>query len=187
MFYHKIYLLQEREFIHKNQNVYKLGKTKQENVRRIQSYPKGTDLIFCTKCDDCDTAENDLIQIFKTKFIQQTEIGREYFKGDLNEMRSEIIKYFKLDKTFVTKEIITDTGVEADVEQNVYFNENNEQYFYCKKCSFQSWHKNDFRKHCQTVKHRSFNGTVNFLVLCENCNKGYNSLVGLWKHAKKCI
>jgi len=32
-----IYLLQEREFIKTKENIYKLGKTKQENLKRIKT------------------------------------------------------------------------------------------------------------------------------------------------------
>jgi len=41
-----IYLLQEREFIKTKENIYKLGKSKQENLKRIQNYPNGTILII---------------------------------------------------------------------------------------------------------------------------------------------
>ena len=38
--YEYIYLLHEREFIKTNENIYKIGKSKQENTKRISSYPK---------------------------------------------------------------------------------------------------------------------------------------------------
>ena len=41
-----IYLLQEREFIKTLENIYKIGKSKQENLKRIQNYPNGTELII---------------------------------------------------------------------------------------------------------------------------------------------
>ena len=41
-----IYLLQEREFFRKKENVYKIGKTKQLNYKRFNSYPKGSILFF---------------------------------------------------------------------------------------------------------------------------------------------
>ena len=49
-----IYLLQEREFIKTKENIYKLGKTKQENLKRIQNYPNGTKLIIQLQCKNCD-------------------------------------------------------------------------------------------------------------------------------------
>ena len=49
-----IYLLQEREFIKTKENIYKLGKSKQENLKRIQNYPNGTKLNIQLECENCD-------------------------------------------------------------------------------------------------------------------------------------
>ena len=38
-----IYLFQEREFINSGEDIYKVGKTKQEFNKRFSSYPKGTE------------------------------------------------------------------------------------------------------------------------------------------------
>ena len=46
-----IYLLQEREFINSNQNIYKIGKTKQEHNNRLRGYPKGTELLIQINSD----------------------------------------------------------------------------------------------------------------------------------------
>jgi hypothetical protein len=56
-----IYLLQEREFITTKQNIYKLGKTKQENLQRFKQYPKGSKLLLQQVCDGCDILETELI------------------------------------------------------------------------------------------------------------------------------
>jgi len=85
-----IYLLQEREFIKTKENIYKLGKTKQENLKRIQNYPNGTKLIIQLECENCDINEKNLIIIFKQKFMQRIDIGTEYFEGDKYEMISII-------------------------------------------------------------------------------------------------
>jgi hypothetical protein len=67
------------------------------------------------------------------------------------------------------------------------------QKFYCEKCDYNTCHKNDFTKHCQTIKHRTANlvipvipDEVETIFTCEECGKGYHSAVGLWKHNKKC-
>ncbi len=36
-----IYLIQEREFINSKQPIYKIGRTKQNNYKRFEQYPKG--------------------------------------------------------------------------------------------------------------------------------------------------
>ena len=68
-----IYLLQEREFIKTRENIYKIGKSKQKNLKRIQNYPNGTKLIIQLECENCDINES---------FKQRTDIGTEYFEGD---------------------------------------------------------------------------------------------------------
>ena len=85
-----IYLLQEREFIKTNENIYKIGKTKQENLKRICSYPNGTKLLLQIICDDCDELEKQIIKNFKEKYELQKEIGNEYFKGSYIEMIKDI-------------------------------------------------------------------------------------------------
>jgi hypothetical protein len=63
-----IYLLQEREFIKTKENIYKLGKTKQENLKRIQNYPNGTKLNIQLECENCDITEKNLIIIIIKQF-----------------------------------------------------------------------------------------------------------------------
>jgi hypothetical protein len=63
-----IYLLQEREFIKTKENIYKLGKSKQENLKRIQNYPNGTKLIIQLECENCDINEKNLIIIIIKQF-----------------------------------------------------------------------------------------------------------------------
>jgi hypothetical protein len=81
-----IYLLQEREFIKTNEPIYKIGKTKQECLKRIINYPNGTKLIIQIECNDCDTYEKLLITKFKNDFIHKNDIGNEYFYGNRFKM-----------------------------------------------------------------------------------------------------
>lgn len=87
-----IYLLREREFISLNQNVYKIGKTKQENLQRFHQYPRGSELLLQHSCDNCDALEVQLIREFKIKYIHRREFGNEYFEGDCKEMIKDIDK-----------------------------------------------------------------------------------------------
>ena len=88
--FNSIYLIQEREFINSDENVYKIGKTKQENLKRFKQYPKGSKLILQQICDDCDILEKELISDFKNKYIHRKDIGNEYFEGDYKEMLKDI-------------------------------------------------------------------------------------------------
>lgn len=85
-----IYLLQEREFITPNQNVYKMGKTKQENLQRFKQYPKGSKLLLQHICNDCDMLEKKLISDFKNKYKHRKDLGNEYFEGNYNDMIKDI-------------------------------------------------------------------------------------------------
>ena len=87
-----IYLLQEREFIKTNEQIYKIGKTKQNNNNRFKQYPKGSILLFQIICSNCDYIEKCLIKIFKQKYKHCTNIGNEYFEGCFKDMIRIIYK-----------------------------------------------------------------------------------------------
>lgn len=86
-----IYLIKEREFIRTNDDILKIGKTKQQNSERIKSYPKGSVLLIQMKCLNCDTAEKTLISKFKSKYKHRSDIGAEYFEGDTEHMIKDIV------------------------------------------------------------------------------------------------
>ena len=90
-----IYLIQERESIRCNDNVYKIGKTTQEPNSRMKGYPKSSKLYITIIVDDCTKSEKDLLTIFRNKFILRPEFGNEYFYGNVIEMMEEIINYQK--------------------------------------------------------------------------------------------
>ena len=94
-----IYLLQEREFIKTNENIFKIGKTKQENLKRLGSYPIGSQLLFQMICYDCDTIVKQILLIFHEKYISQRDIGYEYFKGNYKEMIDDIYNCIKKEQT----------------------------------------------------------------------------------------
>lgn len=81
-----IYLLQEREFIKTNENIYKVGRTKKENYIRFNQYPNGSVLLFQMICNKCENIENQIIKIFKNNFKQIKYAGNEYFEGDYQKM-----------------------------------------------------------------------------------------------------
>ena len=97
-FYQYIYILQEREFIKSSQNIFKIGKSKQENIARFKQYPKGSKLILQMICIDCDRVELKIINNFKLKYVQRTDIGREYFEGDVRQMIDDIYNEIKVEE-----------------------------------------------------------------------------------------
>lgn len=100
-----IYLIQEREFFVSNQNVYKIGKTKQENMKRVAQYPKGSNLILYIKCQDCDKTEIQLINEFITKYKHRRDIGNEYFEGDVNQITYDIFNCIHNQNILITDDI----------------------------------------------------------------------------------
>jgi hypothetical protein len=90
-----IYLIQEREFIKTKEPIYKIGKSRQEPMKRINQYPKGSICLLHIICKDCDKIETELINIFKKKYEQMKEVGNEYFKGNFYDMIDDIYTYIK--------------------------------------------------------------------------------------------
>lgn len=82
-----VYLLQLREFVKTNEDVYKVGMTSQENHGRLRGYPKGSVLLFQDSCENYKKAETQILDKFKETFTQMKDIGAEYFKGDLHQMK----------------------------------------------------------------------------------------------------
>ena len=91
-----IYLIKEREFIKTKEKIYKIGKTKQENLQRIKSYPNGSILLLYIITNDCDKKEKLIIQKFKEHFIHKKDIGNEYFMGDYNHMINIILSIISI-------------------------------------------------------------------------------------------
>ncbi len=85
-----IYLLRLREFIKTNEPIYKIGRTIQIGLNRINQYPKGSEIIIFRKCIDCYTMENVLIRLFKNKYKHCIKYGNEYFEGVEEEMLRDI-------------------------------------------------------------------------------------------------
>lgn len=93
---HYIYMLKEREFIKTKENVFKIGKTTQNNLGRFSQYPNGSILYFQMICKDCHKIEKIIINSFRLKYINRSDIGTEYFQGDHNDMIDDI--YYEICK-----------------------------------------------------------------------------------------
>lgn len=81
-----IYLLHEREFVNLKSSIYKIGRTKQDGLKRFYSYPKNSILLFHIVCTDCIKYEQVIITQFIKTFKQRQDIGTEYFEGDYKHM-----------------------------------------------------------------------------------------------------
>ena len=80
-----MYLLQTRESIRLEENVYKIGKT--HNIeQRLSQYPKGSILHKKFRVSDRHLSERIMLREFNEKFKRRDDMGNEYFEGDLREM-----------------------------------------------------------------------------------------------------
>ena len=93
-----VYLLIEREFIDSKQNIYKIGRTRQEpREKRFETYPKNSRLILMYDVDDCVETEN----MIKNRFLgicsikHRIDVGCEYFEGELDELVAEFLIIFR--------------------------------------------------------------------------------------------
>ncbi len=86
-----VYLLKDRTAVKSNEEVYKIGKTKQINLNRFKTYPKGINLLLLIKCTDCSIIEKKIMFLFKQKYIHNRDYGNEYFEGNPDEMIADII------------------------------------------------------------------------------------------------
>ena len=122
MVHEYVYLVQEREFIKTNEKIYKIGRTKKENLTRFNQYPKGSALLLQLTCKDCVKLETELIKCFIGKYKQCTDIGNEYFEGDYEDMIEDIFdikrKLFKVDPEMleVAKEIPSMPDIKTEIQ-----------------------------------------------------------------------
>jgi hypothetical protein len=110
-----LYVIRVREYVNSNQNIYKIGKTKQEPHKRMAGYPKDSELYLTVCVDNCDLKEKELIKQCKERFAIRHDIGDEYFQGDVKEIMKLI---FQLSDSWnpskpPSKDVLIDLMIEA--------------------------------------------------------------------------
>ncbi len=98
-----LYILQEREHVESKKNIYKIGRTNKSIDERLHGYPKGTSLLLVIGVPQNSTVqlESELINRFKEQFKNRTDIGKEYFEGNIKDMIN-IMFNFVIDKIYLT-------------------------------------------------------------------------------------
>ena len=91
-----IYLLQTRESITNNEQVYKVGRTYQDELKRFNNYPKGSQLHLYISCLNSVEVERSIITDFNNLFQNVDLYGKEYFKGNLLDMMKVILNNISL-------------------------------------------------------------------------------------------
>ena len=120
----QIYLL-KTDMILENLPIYKIGRSRQPDVKRVRSYPKTYKLVSMNTCENCVYIEAELIKLFHTKY--KLAYRREYFVGDEIEMAKDIR-----------------TMIDASIPN----------HFHCKLCSFDTHVKAEYDDHLTTEEHR---------------------------------
>ena len=98
-----IYLLQTRELITMNKNIYKIGRSFNLN-KRMKQYPKESNLILLVECCNSVKCEAELLKIFRKQFIESKKYGNEYFEGDKEKMKKLIFNYIEKETEDVIRE-----------------------------------------------------------------------------------
>ena len=90
-----IYLLQIRESIRMNDDVYKVGKC--ENIlNRFKQYPKGSKLLKYIQVPNRHISEGLLLKIMSDTYEVAKSYGNEYFHGDLNDILKTFEEFSKI-------------------------------------------------------------------------------------------
>jgi hypothetical protein len=117
-----IYIIREREFIRLNEDIYKVGRTK--NLKqRFRDYPKGSEVIFCYQVDDTIEIEKIVLSELRNCFKNRRDIGSEYFEGNKIKISELILKTISENTPIVDK-------------VNCYI---------CEQCGYSTDHKNDMK------------------------------------------
>ncbi len=186
-----IYLIKTRESIKLNEPIYKIGRTSQIGLSRLNQYPKGSELLLHIKCPNCNELEKIISNEFKKKFTQHLDYGIEYFEGDCEQMIDIIIVLVKKQQEYYINEAnkkntnnskikntdsINDSG---DVKNNDSINDSGDV------------ENNNNVKNINDIKNSNIINTNQNIdeelgkYNCLQCLKNFKTSNGLWKHNKK--
>ena len=192
-----IYLIQPKEFIGKN--VYKVGFSKQTDLKRCLSYGKGSKYISIHECKNPRIIERILIDEFNTKFEKYK--GCEYFKGvfsEIYEIFNKLVIEYNSDENRdrdETKFIDNYADIENEIVEPMQFTtqKKHKNKYYCEFCSYGTKKRNNFERHIGSNKHKLKirdevdnedikNDNINndkeiIKMLVEKCNKSEELLI----------
>lgn len=182
-----VYLLQEKEFVESEENVYKFGIKKKIGNKPVQ-YPKGSVVVFQQLCDYDEKLEN-ITETLSNKFTERDDLGEGYFEGDQQEMINEIYHYVKFmhedndseensndsedeENSDDTEDTTNDSEEESqDDHLSVYTGDDNKLYvkfkYYHTVTTYEEWMRRN---------------TVTSLIITNKNGEGYIRLKGqLWR------
>ena len=165
-----LYLLHTREFITTNEPIYKIGRSNKLD-NRVKQYPNGSKIMLMIKCKNTKSCENNLKKLFKSKFIQKTYYGTEFFEGNYIDMIKEICDYVNNFNVLITEEINKIKKSKKKSKTNSKKKDDN---------------KNLEKKNEQTIEKKveKKNVNINCDRTCSNCNHIFRFPSDLKKHLK---
>lgn len=112
-----LYILQEREFYHSGEDVYKVGRTSRDVVDRFKEYPKGSRLLFSlhVPLDRVADLEDEVKSRFRSEFRARSDIGSESFVGPWMEMAQLVMRIVQEDEEArcTSADIVRRTGARS--------------------------------------------------------------------------
>jgi hypothetical protein len=89
---HYVYIIVPREFIKASEDVDKDVGYSTSLSTRLSSYPDVSVMLSVVRVPDGRVAEAAVVAEFRKAFSQQKKVGREYFKGGVDEMQSAFLR-----------------------------------------------------------------------------------------------
>lgn len=86
-----LYIIQTARFVVSKEPVYKAGRCEAFD-KRIDRYEKGFRILYFCICADQKQTEQRMLSTFRSLFTPRTDIGSEFFEGDIDAMIVEIQK-----------------------------------------------------------------------------------------------
>lgn len=92
-----VYLIRLGSYVKLQENVYKIGRT-DNFLERLKGsdyrngYNKNIEVYGVWPCENNEDMENEIIYIFDKIFIKRTDLGNEYYEGDVSIMQYTIYK-----------------------------------------------------------------------------------------------
>jgi hypothetical protein len=180
-----LYLIQPVEYI--GTDCYKIGYSSKSNIDRVRhGYKKGTRYLHIVECDNAIEIEKILIDVFNENFTLFA--GREYFKGDINEMLDVFYNVYKKNKnTETTNKIQESVYQEKCDKQYDCDDEECEEEEECddEECEELTDKDNESIKEVKTIEDIKHSQKCNTKFFCEKCNYYANRKTDLLKHFKR--
>lgn len=179
-----IYIVHEREFINSKKNIYKIGRTSKSQGERMKGYPKDSVMLFSYSVCDSYKIENTIKEQLKKYVINRTDIGSEYFEGELHVIVDHVVNIITKNE----RELLIALGkISEDSDKSLLKPEDVEQN--TKKRSFDKIDSviNIEIKKTEDIDYKFSKLKTESYIYCHRCENQFNDIISLRKHWKSII